>query len=161
MVIYYVFLFLIFVVYILFAYDLTLRIDLDFNHIKIRMFYIPIFVKKGKKYYRFLKKMIPKNQNQLKEEVDLSSLITLIHFKKLSIEVKKNIVDYLNYIYLVESLNIINNILIPIISENVENYHFKIDSNLKNNIYINSVFSFNIGIILINYLIIKRRYRHV
>lgn len=161
MVYYYIFLGLLFIVYLLFAYELSLRIDVSLEHLKIYLFFIPVFSIKGKKYRKFLKKMIPKDQIQVQKEIDLSSLITLIHFKYLDINVKKNINDYVNYIYLVQSLNIINKMIVGLIIKYVENYHFDIKPDEKNNVIIKAKFHFNIGIILINLFIINRRYKHV
>ena len=97
----------------------------------------------------------------MKKEIDLSSLITLIHFKYLDIKVKKNINDYVNYIYLVQSLNIINKMIVGLLVKYIENYHFDIKPDEKNNVIIKAKFHFNIGIILINLFIINRRYKHV
>ena len=69
MVLYYIFLLILFLVYFFFAYDLTLRLEIDFNSIKVKVFYITIFHKKKEKYYKFLQKFIPKDQNQIKEEI--------------------------------------------------------------------------------------------
>ena len=65
MALYYIFLLILFLVYFFFAYDLTLRLEIDFNSIKVKVFYITIFNKKGDKYYKFLQKFIPKVQNQI------------------------------------------------------------------------------------------------
>ena len=161
MVLYYIFLLILFIVYFFFAYDLTLRLEIDFNSIKVKVFYITIFNKNGDKYYKFLQKFIPKDQNQIKEEIDMTSLITLIHIKYLSINIDKKISDYLNYAYLVQVTSILNYMFSPYIKDYVEHYKFKVDENEQNNVKVKSIFKFNVGIILINMWIIKRRYRHV
>jgi ABC-type antimicrobial peptide transport system permease subunit len=75
--------------------------------------------------------------------------------------VDKKISDYLNYAYLVQVTSILNYIFYPYIKDYVEHYKFKVDENEQNNLKVKSIFKFNVGIILINMWIIKRRYRHV
>lgn len=160
MVYYYIFLSLLFIVYLLFAYELNLKIDISLDHLKVKLFFIPVFYVKGKKYRKFLKKLIPKDQVQVEKEFDISSLITLIHFKYLNIKIRKSIQDYVNYIYMVESISILNHMFCSLISNYVENYHFEMEPSEKNQLNLKAKFHFNIGIIILNLLIINRRYKN-
>lgn len=161
MIIYYAFLSILFILYFLFAYEFTLRVDISLHHLKVKAFYIPVLYLKGEKYRKFLKKLIPKDQNQMNEEIDVSSLITLVHIDFLSVEIMKNIVDYVHYIFMVQILGIVHRVFAPLLQEYVEKYRFNIHTDEQNNLRIRTKFHFNIGIILINLLLIKRRYRHV
>ena len=161
MILYFLFLSVLFVVYFLFAYEFTLRVDVSFHHVKVKAFFIPVLYLKGEKYRNFLKKLIPKDQNQMNEEIDVSSLIMLVHIDFLSVEIRKNVNDYVNYLLLVQTLEIAHHVFAPVLEAYVEKYRFKILADAQNNLRIRTKFHFNIGIILINLLLIKRRYRHV
>lgn len=161
MIYYYIFLFILLVIYFLFAYELKLKVSISFSHLSVKVFFIPIIYLKGSRYKKFLKKLIPENKEKMKEEIDISSLITLVHFDYLNIIIKKNVVDYLAYSFLIAGFDILNNMLIYYIKENIKEYNFKIEENEKNNIDIDSKFHFNLGIILLNLFIINRRYKNV
>ena len=126
MVYYFIFLFIIFIIYFLFAYDLKVRIKFDFSSLVVKVFFIPIICLKGNRYKRLLKKLIPRNKNQMMKEIDTTALISLVHFHKLRIDVYQNVNDYLFYVFLQESLISINYMLSNLIKDYVENYFFKI-----------------------------------
>ena len=160
MIYYYIFLVILTLIYLLFAYNLKMRIIITLNSLKVKVFNITIFRIKNEKFYNFLIKMIPKNEEEMKKNIDLTSLIDLFHFDLLKIDIKKSIDDYVNYIFLINITNIVNNIFVPFIRENIKEYYFKIKESKENNLLIDLKIRFNIGIILLNLLIIYRRYSH-
>ena len=161
MLYYIIFIVVLFLIYFLFAYDLKVRLIFDFNSLKLKVFFIPLIILKGDKYKKFLKRLIPRNRNEVMQEIDTTLLVSLFHFHKLRIEVSKNVVDYLNYVFIQNVCIITNYILVNLIKENIENYHFIIKEDKTNNLKIDSMFHFNLGIILINLYLIRRRYNHV
>lgn len=160
MVYYYVFLVILTILYLLFAYNFKTRIIITLSSLKVKIFNITIIHFKGDKFKNFLKKLIPKNEEEIKKNIDLTSLIDLFHFDLLSIDIKKSIDDYVNYIFLVNISNIVNNIFVPFIRTNIKEYHFKIQESKENDLLVDLKIKFNVGIILLNLIIIYRRYYH-
>jgi hypothetical protein len=158
---YIVFISILFIIYFLFAYDLKLKVSFDFYGLKVKVFLIPIIILKKEKFHRFLNNLIPKNKTQMMKGIDTTFLLNLVHFKKLDIQIYKDIQDYFNYLLLNESLYIINTILLPLIISKIDFYHYQIQASEINNIKVNSIITFNLGIILLNLYVIKRRYKHV
>lgn len=160
MIYYYIFLCLLIFIYLLFVFDLVLRISVSLDHLKIKIFGLTVFSLKNEKYHNFLKKLIPKDKIQANEEIDLSALISFIHIYYLNLTIKNKNEDYVKNIYLKESILILTSLLRNLICNKVDNYQIKIINSEKNDFSLYSVFYFNIGIILLNYIIIKKRYRN-
>lgn len=160
MIYYYIFLCLLIFIYLLFVFDLVLRISVSLDHLKIKIFGLTIFSLKNEKYHNFLKKLIPKDKIQANEEIDLSALISFIHIYYLNLTIKNKNEDYVKNIYLKESILILTSLLRNLICNKVDNYQIKIINSEKSDFSLYSVFYFNIGIILLNYIIIKKRYRN-
>ena len=100
-------------------------------------------------------------KKELEKNIDISSLITLVHFKSLNIQIKKIVNDYVSYIYFLNGVNVLNYLLVNLLSNNIENYCFNIKKSEKNNIDIDANIKFNIGLIIVNLIIIKWRYKDV
>lgn len=147
--------------YLLIIFDLRLKIEFSFEEFKVYIFKIRIIKIKKEKYSKYFSKLIPKSKKEVEKDLDLTTLITLVHFQYLDIMIDKNINDYANYIYLLQILSIINYSLINLLKEHIDKYCFNIKKNEKNNIVIKTKFSFNLGLMLINYIIIKWRYRKI
>lgn len=160
MIYYYIFLCLLIFIYLLFVFDLVLRISVSLDHLKIKIFGLTIFSLKNEKYHNFLKKLIPKDKIQANEEIDLSALISFIHIYYLNLTIKNKNEDYVKNIYLKESILILTSLLRNLICNKVDNYQIKIINSEESDFSLYSVFYFNIGIILLNYIIIKKRYRN-
>lgn len=160
MVIYFIFLFVLFILWILFVYNLNITIEFSLNNLIIRVFKIPFVNIKGEKFKKFIMKFIPTSKSQLQEEIDLSSLFELIHYDLIEIKFETNINDYSRVVIINSLIEIIYSFIEERIKNHIENYTFLIVKSMQNNINGIIKCNFNIGILLINYIDIKRRYRN-
>ena len=160
MVFYFIFLGLLLILWLLFVYNLNVTIMFSLNSLEIRIFKIPFIRLKDNKFKRFIVKLIPTNKRQMKEELDLSSLFALIHYDVIEVKVKTNVTDYPSLIILNTLTEIIYYRYIDVIKNNINKYTYLVEESLINDITGVIKCNFNIGIILINYLIIKGRYKY-
>ena len=160
MVLYFTFLFFLIVLWILFVYNLHISISFTLNSLKIIIFKIPFIKIKDEKFKNFLVKFIPTSKSQFEEEIDLSSLFSLIHYDLIEIKINVLVNDYTKLVLMSSLVEILYYFIIDIVKDNIEKYTFLVEKSNKNDI--NGVIkcNFNIGVILINYLLIKRRYKH-
>lgn len=98
----------------------------------------------------FFEKLIPKNRLDIAKSIDYSSLIAFIHIDKLIIQRKLLINDYLLNVYFVMFINVLDQLTPKIY----------IQEKRENEEKIHLILHFNIGVILINYLRIRRKYFH-
>lgn len=147
--------------YIFILVDIKLRVKISFENLEIYLFNVRILNLKKERYQKLIKRMIPKDKKELEKNIDISSLITLVHFKSLNIQIKKIVNDYVSYIYFLNGVNALNYLLVNLLSNNIENYCFNIKKSEKNNIDIDANIKFNIGLIIVNLIIIKWRYKDV
>lgn len=147
--------------YIFILVDIKLRVKISFENLEIYLFNVRILNLKKERYQKLIKRMIPKDKKELEKNIDISSLITLVHFKSLNIQIKKIVNDYVSYIYFLNGVNVLNYLLVNLLSNNIENYCFNIKKSEKNNIDIDANIKFNIGLIIVNLIIIKWRYKDV
>ena len=147
--------------YIFILVDIKLRVEISFENLEIYLFNVRILNLKKERYQKLIKRMIPKDKKELEKNIDISSLITLVHFKSLNIQIKKIVNDYVSYIYFLNGVNVLNYLLVNLLSNNIENYCFNIKKSEKNNIDIDANIKFNIGLIIVNLIIIKWRYKDV
>ena len=159
MVLYIIFLFFLLVLWILFVYNLHISIFFTLNSLKIIIFKIPFVKIKDEKFKNFLVKFIPTSKSQFEEEIDLSSLFSLIHYDLIEIKIYTSVNDYTKLVLINSLTEIIYYFVIDRVKDNIDRYTYLVEKSNKNDV--NGVIkcNFNIGVILINYLLIKRRYK--
>lgn len=159
MVLYFVFLLFLLILWILFVYNLNVTIKFSLNSLIIKIFKIPFINLRNEKFKKFIVKFIPMDKSQLQEEIDLSSLFTLIHYDLVEFKIETNINDYCRFVMISSFIEIIYYFIVDQIKENIDKYTFLIEKSNRNEINGIIKCNFNIGVILINYLLIKRRYK--
>ena len=98
----------------------------------------------------FFKKLIPKNKDEISKSIDYGYLLNYVHIDEIILKREVLVDDYLMNVYLSTFINVIDQIT-PKIKINI-----KQDKEEK----IRLVLHFNVGIILLNYLSIRRKYFH-
>ncbi len=160
MIFYILFLILLIILWILFVYNLNLTIFFSLNSLVIKLFKIPFIQIKGEKFKKFLIKLVPTNKKELEEEIDLSSLFALIHYDVIEIKIKLDINDYSKLIISNSLIEIIYYFFIEKLNKKVDKYTFLVEKSSENDVLGLIKCNLNIGVILFNYILIKRRYRH-
>lgn len=160
MVLYFVFLGLLILLWLLFVYNLNVTIFFSLNSLKIEIFKLPIINLKNDKFKKFLVRFIPTSTIQVQEEIDLSSLFTLIHYDVIEVKLLINTNDYPKLIIINSFISILFNNLKNNIDKKVTKYTYQVEKSEIGDIQGVIKCNFNIGVILINYLIIKGRYKY-
>lgn len=160
MIIYFIILSILIILWLLFVYNLHISIFFSLDSLRVNIFKLPLINYKNEKYIKFLSKFIPTSTKQVQEEIDLSSLVALIHFDVIEIKVDISTYDYPRIVLINTLINIILSMYKDKLINNGTKYTYLVEKN--DNSDLNGVIkcNFNIGVILINYLIIKRRYRY-
>ena len=83
----------------------------------------------------------------------------LIHYDLVEFKIETNINDYSRFVMISSFIEIIYYFIVDQIKENIDKYTFLIEKSNRNEINGIIKCNFNIGVILINYLLIKRRYK--
>lgn len=149
---------ILFILWLLFVFSLYVTIKVDLNSIKIYLFGIRLFQKKDAKFNDFIASLIPDNKTQLKMDIDLSSLYQFIHLDLVDLELKKNIEDYVKYVQIIGGLNILLPFLQSQFFNQIKQYKYLIIPSRENNLKLKIKMHFNVGTIVINYLLIRSKY---
>lgn len=160
MIIYFVFLGLLILLWLLFVYNLNVDIAFTLNSLKIKIFKIPIINLENEKFKKFLVKFIPTSKTQIQEEIDLSLLLGLIHFDVVELKLFISCQDYARFIIINSFISVFHDYFKSIIDQKIDKYTYIIEESSINNLIGIIKCNFNIGVILINYLIIKGRYKY-
>lgn len=160
MILYFIFLFILILLWILFVYNLKIDIFISLEKLEIKIFKIKIINLTGNKYKKYLTRFIPTSKEQIQEEMDLTFLFSLIHYDVIELKICTNISDYPNLMVVNSLIYIIHEIFDEYIKSKVDKYTYIVEKEEKVNLLVSVKCNFNIGVILINYLIIKRRYKH-
>ena len=160
MITYFIILFILIILWLLFVYNLHVNIFFSLISLRVIIFNLPLINYKNEKYIKFLSKFIPSSTKQVQEEIDLSSLVTLIHFDVIEIKVDISTYDYPRIVLINSLINIILSMYKDKLISKGTKYTYIVEK--SDNSDLNGVIkcNFNIGVILINYLIIIRRYRY-
>ena len=148
--IFYILYFVCIILYFLFVFPLYVGFTLSSSSFSVSIYALKIINKKGDKVIDFFKKFIPKNKDEISKSIDYGYLLNYVHIDEIILKRKVLVDDYLMNVYLSTFINIIDQIT-PKIKINI-----KQDKEEK----IRLVLHFNVGIILLNYLSIRRKYFH-
>ena len=160
MVFYFIFLGILIILWLLFVYNLNVVILFSLDYLTIKIFKIPFIRLKKDKYKKFLSRFIPKSSLEVKEEIDLTSLIGFINFDVVEVKVDMNVYDYPKLIIFNSFLGIIETVFEKYLGSKIGKYTYLITKSETNNIRGIIKCNFNIGVVLLNYLIIKGRYKY-
>ena len=160
MVFYFIFLGLLLVLWLLFVYNLNLTIMFSLDSLNIKIFKIPFIRLKGDKFKKFLVKFVPTSTKQMQEEIDLSNLLSLIHYDVIELKLVISVTDYSRLVLINGFVSLIHSVLLNVIDDYVSKYTYLVEKGKDNNLEGIIKCNFNIGVILFNYLIIKGRYRY-
>lgn len=160
MVFYFIFLGLLLVLWLLFVYNLNLTIMFSLDSLIIKIFKIPFIRLKGDKFKKFLVKFVPTSTKQMQEEIDLSNLLSLIHYDVIELKLVISVTDYSRLVLINGFVSLIHSVLLNVIDDYVSKYTYLVEKGKDNNLEGIIKCNFNIGVILFNYLIIKGRYRY-
>lgn len=160
MILYFVFLVLLILLWLLFVYNLNVDISFTLNSLKIKIFKMSVINLENEKFKKFLVKFIPTSKNQIQEEIDLTSLLGLIHFNVVELKLFVSYQDYPRFILINSIISMAHNYFKSFIDQNIDRYSYIIEESAINNLIGIIKCNFNIGVILINYLIIKGRYKY-
>ena len=160
MVFYFIFLGLLLVLWLLFVYNLNLTIMFSLDSLIIKIFKIPFIKLKGEKLKKFLVKFVPTSTKEMQEEIDLSNLLSLIHYDVIELKLVISVTDYSRLVLLNGLVSVIHSVLLNLIDDYVSKYTYLVEEGENN--YLEGIIkcNFNIGVILFNYLIIKGRYKY-
>ncbi|MGN1295955.1 MAG: hypothetical protein ACI4U5_06050 [Bacilli bacterium] len=98
----------------------------------------------------FFERLIPKNKDEITKSIDYGYLINFVHIDKIVIKRKILVEDYLANVYLFTFINILD--------EFTPKIKMIVKQGKEEKIHL--VLHFNIGIIILNYLSIRRKYFH-
>ena len=160
MVLYFVILGILIILWLLFVYNLNVTILFDLYSLKIKIFKLPLINLKDEKFKKFLIRFVPTSKLQVQEEIDLTSMFNLIHYDVVELKLLINNNNYPRLVILNSLLSIIHNNLKVFIDEKITKYTYIVEESNVSNIKGVIKCNFNIGVILINYLIIKGRYKY-
>lgn len=160
MILYFIFLFILILLWLLFVYNLKVDIFFSLDKLEIKLFKIRIINLVGNKYKEYLTRFIPKSKEQIQEEMDLTFLLSLIHYDVVELKICTNINDFTNLMLVNSLVYILHEIFDQYINSKVDKYTYIVEKEENVNLLVSIKCNLNIGVILINYLIIKRRYRH-
>jgi len=158
MIFYYIVLTILFFLWLLFAFNFHLHIKITHKSLILRSYFVPLLILRGKSFYRFIGQVIPKDTNGIKKDIDYSRLVKFIHIDKLYLKI--SLADFFKANYLVSVFTIIQGGVINILENYVKEYNIYVSVDNNNELIFISDVNFNIGIILLNVIMIKFRYRH-
>ncbi len=144
--------------WLLFVFSFYVTITIDLNCFKIYLFGIKVFSKKGKKFQEFIASLIPKDETEIKFDLDLSSLYQYIHLDLIDLEIHKNVEDYANYVKVIGFINVVLSLTKQQFKNYIRHYRYLIVPSQENSLKLKIKSHFNVGTLLINYLIIRSQY---
>lgn len=142
----------------LFVYDFRMIILIENDSLVIRTFFIKIYEARNQKLFNLIYNSIPRNRKMLEKDIDYSRLIYLIH-----IDYLENIMEFVSYNSYILVTSLVNgnlDIIKYLLSNYVKKYNFHLRVNNKNMFRIKAKIRFNIGIIILNIIKIKLRYKN-
>lgn len=157
-IIFSILLFFLITLFLLFVFNCFLSVKISENSLLIYLFKIPIFKKKNQEFHDFIVKIIPKNKTTLSYDLDLASLNQYLHFDYLSIDLDIASLTHPTFIAVNSLASSLNAIFMDKITKKIKRYRYKITYRNVNHLSIKLKVHFNIGTILINYLLIRSNY---
>lgn len=146
--IYYLLLFILLNLLLFFVIPIYITVRVDVISLKVTVFRIPVFTLRGEKFYRFIKNKVPKNRAETKQMYNFLDLVHYVHFTKIAVIQSGHSHDPID-VMIYGFLSIINS-SVPL---DKLNYTFEEG---PANVIIRGNFTCNLGIILINFFIIRR-----
>lgn len=146
------------ILYFLFVFYFHIRVIIDDYSLRIKLFRVTIFYKKDEKFKDFFISMIPKDTTTFKYDLDLSSLNQFIHFDLVDLSISYRVNDYFSFTML---NNVVYNVLTQIesvITNKIKKIHYSLNQGHNSHIKMTIKLRFNLGTLLINYLLIRSNY---
>lgn len=159
MIIYFIILSILIILWLLFVYNQYIDIQIEFSRIKVYIFKIPITIK-GKKLTKLIKKLVPTSELEFKEEIDMTSLFDYVHFDYVDIKLYKEIDEYIGMTLKMILIDRFLEVFKNFIYRKIDSLSYSTYLSSNTNFVIKIRLHFNIGILLLNYLIIKGKYHY-
>ena len=136
----------------IFVYSFKVKIFYSIDMLIIYILKLPIISLKNEKLIDLFKKIIPKDKKSASKDIDYSSILSLIHVDKIDFFIHKQFIDY--------SL-LINFLLILKKAQDhlpLNNISLRTNISKKEEFIVEVRIRFNLGIILLNILRLRRIY---
>lgn len=157
-IVYYVLLAFLLLLWFLFVYYFKLVTIIQNDSLIVKMGCIPLFKAKGDRFVSLINNMIPRDRISLEKNIDYTKLFAFIHLDYLENRIMVSSFSF--YLIVNWILSLTREFIEALLEDNIKKYNIEIIANNKNDLYLKAKMRFNIGIIVLNIIQIKLRYRN-